>query len=76
MYNIFYIYTYKYIKPSNKLTLSRSLNAHISQHRINSLISYTHSQEQTASHLYRAKCTNRIMPPSHIAERSEHMWRF
>ena len=33
MYNIFYIYTYKYTRPSNTLTLSRShaLNAHTSQ---------------------------------------------
>ena len=55
MYNIFYIYTYKYTKPSNMLTLSRSLNAHTSQERINSLISYTRSQEQNASHIYGAK---------------------
>ena len=36
MYNIFYIYTYKYTRPSNTLTLSRShaLNAHTSQYRI------------------------------------------
>ena len=33
MYNIFYIYTYKYTRPSNTLTLSRShaLNAHANQ---------------------------------------------
>ena len=33
MYNIFYIYNYKYTKPSNTLTLSRShaLNAHTNQ---------------------------------------------
>ena len=33
MYNIFYIYNYKYTKPLNTLTLSRlrSLNAHASQ---------------------------------------------
>ena len=33
MYNIFYIYNYKYTKPSNTLTLSRlrSLNAHANQ---------------------------------------------
>ena len=36
MYNIFYIYNYKYTKPSNTLTLSRlrSLNAHTSQDHI------------------------------------------
>ena len=40
MYNIFYIYTYKYKKPSNTLTLSCShaLNAHTSQHRTNNLM--------------------------------------
>lgn len=63
MYNIFYIYTYKYTRPSNTLTLSRShaLNAHTSQGCINSLINYTRSQAQTASYLYRQKCTSRIM---------------
>ena len=39
MYNIFYIYTYKYIRPSNTLALSRthSLNAHTSQGYIKQL---------------------------------------
>ena len=67
MYNIFYIYTYKYTRPSNTLTLSRShaLNAHTSQERINSLMSYTHPQAQTASHLYRAKMHKPHNAPSH-----------
>ena len=60
MYNIFYIYT---INTQDRQTHSRShaLNTHTSQERINSLISYTRSQEQTASHIYGQKCTSRIM---------------
>ena len=62
MYNIFYIYTYKYTKPSNTLTLSRlrSLNTHTSQECIKQP-DKPHKQEQAASHAYRAKCTSRIM---------------
>ena len=62
MYNIFYIYTYKYTKPSNTLTLSRlrSLNAHTSQERIKQP-NEPHQQAQNASRLYRAKYTIRIM---------------
>ena len=64
MYNIFYIYIYKYTRPSNTLTLSRSyaLNARTSQECIkqpDKLYSLT-----SASHkpfIYRAKCTSRIM---------------
>ena len=67
MYNIFYIYNYKYTKPSNTLTLSRlrSLNAHTSRERINSLINYTHQQAQTASHLYMGKMHKPHNAPSH-----------
>ena len=64
MYNIFYIYTYKYTRPSNTLTRSR-FHAHTSQYRINSLISYTRSQAQTASYLYRAKMHKPYNAPSH-----------
>ena len=48
MYNIFYIYTYKYTKPSNTLTRSRfhALNTYANRHRINSSISYARSQAQ------------------------------
>ena len=64
MYNIFYIYTYKY---KNRQTHSRShaLNTHTSQERINSLISYTHSQEQNASYLYMGKMHKPHNAPSH-----------
>ena len=56
MYSIFYIYTYKYKKPSNALTLSRShaLTAHTSQDRIKQP-DKLYSQAQTASHLYVGK---------------------
>ena len=64
MYNIFYIYTYKYTKPSNTLTLSRSLNAHTSQDRINSLMSHTH-KHKTASNLYMGKMHKPHNAPSY-----------
>ena len=59
MYNIFYIYTNKYTKPSNTLTLSRPKCPYkpTSHKQPNE----PHQQAQTASHLYRAKCTSRIM---------------
>ena len=65
MYNIFYIYT---INTQDRQTRSRShaLNTHTSQHRIDSLISYTHSQEQTASYLYMGKIHKPHNAPSHI----------
>ena len=55
MYNIFYIYTYKYTKPLNTLTLSRTQRPY-------KPTSYKqpdkpHPQEQTASHLYMGKNT-------------------
>ena len=59
MYNIFYIYTYKYTKPSNTLTLSRTQRPY--KPRTHKQHDQTHQQAQTASHLYRAKCTSRIM---------------
>ena len=59
MYNIFYIYNYKYIKPSNTLTLSLSQCPH--GQRLHKQLDRPHSQEQTASRAYMAKCTNRIM---------------
>ena len=57
IYKQIYIYTYKYTKPSNTLTRSRfhALNTYANRHRINSPISYTHSQAQNASHLYMGK---------------------
>lgn len=59
MYNIFYIYTYKYIKPSNTLTLSLSQCLH--GPRLHKQLDRPHPQEQTASRAYMAKCTSRIM---------------
>ena len=73
MYNIFYIYTYKY-KTSNTLTLSRT-QRHTSQHRINSLISNTNNRKPQAVYIW-AKMHKPHNAPSHIAERSEHMRRF
>ena len=59
MYNIFYIYTYKYTRPSNTLTLSRSLNAHTNQDRIkkqpDKLYSLTSADHKPF--IYRAKNT-------------------
>ena len=61
MYNIFYIYNYKYKKKTVKHAHDLApLNAHTSQERINSLTSHT-NKRKTASHLYRAKFTSRIM---------------
>ena len=65
MYNIFYIYTYKYTKPSKTLTLSLSQRPY--KPRTHKQHDQTHQQAQTASHLYRAKCTSRIMHQSYIA---------
>ena len=59
MYNIFYIYTYKYTRPSNTFTLSlyKCQYKPITHKQPNE----PHPQAQTASHVYRAKCTSRIM---------------
>ena len=59
MYNIFYIYTYKHTRPSNTLTLSRTQRPY--KPRLHKQPNEPHSQEQTASHVYMAKCTSRIM---------------
>ena len=59
MYNIFYICTYKYTKPSNTLTLSHAQRPH--GPRLHKQLDRPHSQEQTASRAYMAKCTSRIM---------------
>ena len=63
IYNTQIYFTSTLTNTQDRQTRSRShaLNAHTSQYRINSLISYTRSQAQTASYLYRAKCTSRIM---------------
>ena len=59
MYNIFYIYTYKYTRPSNTLTLSLSQCPY--NPRPHKQPNEPHKQEQTTRHLYRAKFTSRIM---------------
>ena len=59
MYNIFYIYNYKYTKPSNTLTLSLSQRPH--KPRLYKQPNKPHQQTQAASHLYMAKYTSRIM---------------
>lgn len=61
MYNIFYIYTYKYIKPSNTLTLSRTQRARkpTSYKQPNKLYSLTSAERKLF--IYGQKCTNRIM---------------
>ena len=59
MYNIFYIYTYKYTRPSNTLTLSLYKCPY--KQRTHKQPNEPHQQAQTASHLYMAKYTSRIM---------------
>ena len=59
MSNIFYIYTYKYKRPSNTLTLSRAQRPY--KPRTHKQPNEPHQQAQNASHLYRAKYTSRIM---------------
>ena len=59
MYNIFYIYTYKYTIPLNTPMLSFSQCPY--KPRPYKQPNEPHPQAQTASHLYRAKCTSRIM---------------
>ena len=59
MYNIFYIYTYKYTKPSNTLTLSHSKRPY--KPRTHKQHNEPHPQAQNASRAYMAKCTSRIM---------------
>ena len=53
MYNIFYIYTYKYKRPSNTLTLSISQRPY--KPKIYKQPNEPHPQAQTASHLYMGK---------------------
>ena len=53
MYNIFYIYTYKYTKPLNTLTLSRTQRPY--KPRTNKQPNEPRKQAQTASHSYMSK---------------------
>ena len=63
MYNIFYIYTYKYTIPSNTLTLSRPKCPY--NPRLHKQPNEPHQQAQAASYLYRAKMHKRHNVPSH-----------
>ena len=70
MYNIFCIYTYKYTRPSNTLTLSHShaLNAHTSQDYIKQPDKlYSPTSTKRKPFIYGQKCTSRIMHQSYIA---------
>ena len=73
MSNIFYIYTYKYTRPSNTLTLSRPKCPY--KPRTHKQPDKLYSQAQTASHIY-GKMHKPHNVPSHIAGRSAHMRRF
>ena len=77
MYNIFYIYTYKYktVKHVHALTHSRP-KCQRKPRTYNSLISYTHPQAQNASHLYMSKMHKPHNVPSHMVKQLAHMWRF
>ena len=63
MYNIFYIYNYKYTKPSNTLTLSRT--QHPYKPRTYKQPDHTRSQAQNASNLYMGKIHKPHNAPSH-----------
>ena len=69
MYNIFYIYNYKYTKLLNTLTLSRrrSLNAHTSQDYIKQPDKlYSPTSADHKPFIYRAKMHKPHNAPSHI----------
>ena len=59
MYNIFYIYNYKYTRPSNTLTLSRPKCPY--KPRPHKQPYQSHQQAQAAIYIYRAKFTIHIM---------------
>ena len=59
MYNTFYIYTYKYTRPSNTLTLSRTQCPY--KPRTHKQPDKPHQQTQAASHVYMGKMQSRIM---------------
>ena len=78
MYNIFYIYIYKYTRPSNTLTLSRSyaLNARTSQECIKQPDKlYSPTSAERKPFIY-GKIHKPHNVPSHIIGRSAHMRRF
>ena len=63
MSNIFYIYTYKYTRPSNTLTLSRTQRPY--KPRPHKRPNEPHQQTQNASHLYMSKMQKPHNAPSH-----------
>ena len=63
MYNIFYIYTYKYTIPSNTLTLSRHKCPY--KPRTHKQPNEPHKQEQAASRVYMSKMHKPHNAPSH-----------
>ena len=74
MYNIFYIYIYKYTKPSNTLTISRTKRPY--KPRTHKQPNEPHQQAQAASHVYIAKMNKPHNVPSHMVGLSAHMRRF
>ena len=64
MYNIFYIYTYKYTKPSNTLTLSLSQRPY--KPRTHKRPNEPHPQTQNASRVYMGKMHKLHNAPSHM----------
>ena len=61
MYEIFYIYTYKYTKPSNTLTLSFSQRLYKPKTYKQPDKLYPPTSAECKPFIYRAKCTSRIM---------------
>ena len=61
MYNIFYIYTYKYTRPSNTLTLSRTQRPYKPRTHKQPDKLYSLTSAERKPFIYRAKYTSRIM---------------
>ena len=61
MYNIFYIYTYKYTKPLNTLALSRTQRSYKPRPYKQPNELYSPTSANRKPFIYRAKCTSRIM---------------
>ena len=76
MYNIFYIYTYKYTRPSNTLTLSRTQRLYkpTSYKQPDKLYSLTSARRKPF--IYRAKMHKPHNALNRIIGLSAHMRRF
>ena len=74
MYNIFYIYTYKYTRLSNTLTLSHTQRPY--KPRLHKQPNEPHPQEQAASNLYMSKMHKPHNVSSYIIKQLAHMRRF